>query len=252
MRVFEGSSGSGEEGEENMMHNHSSDTEVTTLSIELAKVAKRKEVLRKELESCDHREKELALKLNSALGLVPLQEAADRVSRVIQKCKEQVAKMQSNRMRERWLAMTPEKRTEYKAKMKAARWKKPATALLVCFWLLISQVCFAQRIPCPTLQASWYSVASLQKEGTWKHSKGVMANGELFNESNFTCATRLYPLRTLLLVTNIQNGRTCVVRVTDRIGKRFATKRIDLSKAAFAKIASLQQGLVSVKVEVVR
>ena len=36
---------------------------------------------------------------------------------------------------------------------------------------------------------------------------------------------------------------------TDRIGKRFATKIIDLSQRAFAEIANLKQGLVSVKVE---
>lgn len=98
------------------------------------------------------------------------------------------------------------------------------------------------------LIASWYSIDSLKQEGTYKHSKGVMANGQLFNDNAPTCATRLYPLNTWLCVTNIKSGQSIIVKVTDRIGKRFATKRIDLSKGAFSQIANLKQGIVSVKV----
>jgi rare lipoprotein A len=101
-----------------------------------------------------------------------------------------------------------------------------------------------------TLKASWYSVESLKKEGTWKTSKGVMADGTLFNDNSYVCATRLYPLHTILCITNVQSGRSVIVRVADRIGKRFATKRIDLSKRAFSEIANLEQGVVPIKVEV--
>ncbi len=99
------------------------------------------------------------------------------------------------------------------------------------------------------LTASWYSIESLKKEGTWKLTKGVMANGDKFRDEGFTCACRLYPLGTRLRVTNLENGRDVEVRVTDKIGKRFATKRIDLSKAAFQKICDLDKGLCKVKVE---
>lgn len=97
------------------------------------------------------------------------------------------------------------------------------------------------------LQASWYSRASLIKEGTWKHSKGVMANGRVFDENLFTCATRLYPLGSRLRITNLQNHKSVIVETTDRIGRRFAYTRIDLSKAAFAAIADCKQGLVPVR-----
>lgn len=102
------------------------------------------------------------------------------------------------------------------------------------------------------LTASWYSVESLKKEGTWKHSKGVMANGTYFNEDNFTCATRIFPLGTMLKIINpAKRGghNSVIVKVTDRIGKRFAKTRIDLSKRAFSQIADLKQGLIQVKVE---
>jgi rare lipoprotein A len=78
-----------------------------------------------------------------------------------------------------------------------------------------------------------------------------MANGKKFKDEAFTCATRIFPLNSTLKVTNIDSGVDVRVKVTDRIGKRFATKRIDLSKAAFAQIAELDKGLVKVKVEVI-
>jgi rare lipoprotein A (peptidoglycan hydrolase) len=112
-----------------------------------------------------------------------------------------------------------------------------------------------------TLTASWYSVASLKKEGTWKKCEKRMANGKRFNENALTCATRLYPLGTLLRVTRIIKGETeedditkvVIVKVTDRIGKRFAKTRIDLTKIAFEYLLTENEttdiGLLKVKVE---
>lgn len=100
------------------------------------------------------------------------------------------------------------------------------------------------------IKASWYSVESLKREGSWKIWKGVMANGERFNDDGYTAASRLHNLGTMLVVTNINNGKSVVVKVTDRIGKRFAKTRIDLSKRAFSEIAMLKQGLVPVRIEV--
>lgn len=99
------------------------------------------------------------------------------------------------------------------------------------------------------LKASYYSIASLKKEGTYKHSKGIMANGKLFKDDAMTCATRLYPLGAHLLITNTANGKSVAVVVTDRISKRLGTTRIDLSRGAFMKIASLKEGLVNIDVK---
>jgi len=133
--------------------------------------------------------------------------------------------------------------------------------LAICGGLLVQLVSMASgegadgvRIPkgCRPIIASWYSIESLKEEGTWELTKGVMANGEKFNENNFTCGTRLFPLGTVLLVTNNQTLKQVQVIVTDRIGKRFATTRIDLSKRAFSEIADLEQGIVPVTVERIR
>jgi rare lipoprotein A (peptidoglycan hydrolase) len=99
------------------------------------------------------------------------------------------------------------------------------------------------------LTASYYSVQSLKEEGTYAYSGGRMANGLRFRDSGATCACNGYPLGTRLLVTNLRNGRSVVVLVTDRTARRFTGKRIDLAISQFAKIASLKQGIARVTVE---
>lgn len=116
--------------------------------------------------------------------------------------------------------------------------------LIICIFLFSCSLAHAQE-----LTASWYSVASLKKEGTWKTSKGVMANGKNFKDDNFTCACRLYPLGSLLRITTPRGGKSITVRNTDRIGRRFAYTRIDLSKSAFLMLAPLEKGIIKVEVE---
>ena len=134
-----------------------------------------------------------------------------------------------------------EKSTEYSAFM-------VAVCLLVALLIMVvcCKGCKAQEIP---LQASWYSIDSLKREGTYKYSKGVMANGHIFSDNNFTCATRLFPLGSTLRVNMGLSKSYVIVKVTDRIGKRFAKTRIDLSRAAFQRIANLKEGLINVEVE---
>lgn len=102
------------------------------------------------------------------------------------------------------------------------------------------------------LRASWYSEASLIKEGTWKHGKrSLMANGKEFDEQALTCASgKEYPLGTRLRVT--YKAKSVVVVVTDRIARRFYGKRIDLSRGAFGKLAPHKLGVISVSVEVIK
>ena len=124
--------------------------------------------------------------------------------------------------------------------------------LISVFILIFHSGCDLQPVFATEITASWYSKQSLKNEGTWKYSKGIMANGELYNENKYTCANRIYPLGTMLKITNISNGKSVIVKTTDRIGKRFAETRIDLSKSAFNKIENLNKGLTKVKVEVVK
>lgn len=94
-------------------------------------------------------------------------------------------------------------------------------------------------VPChaEVLTASYYDLASLKAEGTYKYSKGVMANGQRFSDVRLTAACNIFPLNSWLRITSIENGKSVIVKNTDRIGKRFATTRIDLSKKAFLNLA---------------
>ena len=73
-----------------------------------------------------------------------------------------------------------------------------------------------------------------------------MSDGTRYNKDSLTCAHRRYPLGTMLKVTNIKNGKSVVVKVTDRCGSRIM---IDLSYAAAKKIDMLAAGITMVKVE---
>src|SRR5918992_5671850 len=71
-------------------------------------------------------------------------------------------------------------------------------------------------------RASWY--------GEPHHGRKT-ASGEKFDMHRFTAAHRTLPLGTRLLVTNIANGRSVVVRVNDR-GPYRGDRILDLSYAA--------------------
>lgn len=95
-----------------------------------------------------------------------------------------------------------------------------------------------------TLIASWYDGKSLIDEGTWRKTQGVMANGKQYDPGRLSCASWDWPLGTRLIVRAVVSGREVVVINTDRTAKRFAGKRIDLSRGAFLKIGDLATALL--------
>jgi rare lipoprotein A len=64
-----------------------------------------------------------------------------------------------------------------------------------------------------------------------------------------TAAHRTLPFETMVLVTNLNNGKTTTVRITDR-GPFVAGRVIDLSLAAAREIESVGPGVVPVRLEV--
>ena len=85
--------------------------------------------------------------------------------------------------------------------------------------------------------------------GSW-HGKKT-ANGEIFNENSLTAAHKTLPFGTRVKVTNLDNGKSVVVRINNR-GPYSNGRIIDLSKAAFAKIANTSKGVTKVKLEVAK
>ena len=74
------------------------------------------------------------------------------------------------------------------------------------------------------------------------HHGRLMANGRPFNMHAMTTAAPSLPLGTKLRVT--ANGKSVVVTVTDRGPAKRLNRVLDLSKAAFAKLAPTRQGVV--------
>jgi rare lipoprotein A len=86
--------------------------------------------------------------------------------------------------------------------------------------------------------ASWY--------GSYFHGK-TTANGETYNMYGISAAHKLLPMHTMLLVTNLDNGKEVVVRVNDR-GPFVRGRIIDLSYGAAKKISLVQAGIARVKI----
>jgi peptidoglycan lytic transglycosylase len=75
------------------------------------------------------------------------------------------------------------------------------------------------------------------------------ASGQPFNMDGLTCAHRQLPLGTRILVTNLLNSRTLVLRVTDR-GPAVASRVLDVSKGAAKRLGFLGAGLTPVQIQV--
>ena len=75
------------------------------------------------------------------------------------------------------------------------------------------------------------------------------ANGEIFNMRALTAAHRSYPFNTKMRVTNLDNGRTVIVRINDR--GPFKLERItDLSLGAAEALDMTKSGTAKVRLEV--
>ena len=83
-----------------------------------------------------------------------------------------------------------------------------------------------------------------------KHQMMKTASGELYDHSLSTAAHKTLPLGVKVKVTNIENGKSVVVKINDR-GPFAKGRIIDLSQSAFSSIADTSSGLIDVKIEIV-
>ena len=74
------------------------------------------------------------------------------------------------------------------------------------------------------------------------------ASGLLYHKDSLTCAHKTYPFGTRLKVTNLKNGRSVIVKVTDR-GPNMRYRIIDLSASAAKEIKMINDGVCKVVVE---
>jgi rare lipoprotein A len=86
--------------------------------------------------------------------------------------------------------------------------------------------------------------------GTWYGNAfhgNYTKSGEIFDKNKLTCASNHFKLGTKLKVTNIENGKSVIVKVTDTGSFRKVT--LDLSKKAFSKIAELDKGVINITIK---
>ena len=88
--------------------------------------------------------------------------------------------------------------------------------------------------------ASWY--------GNDFHNKKT-ANGEKYDMNTLTAAHRTLPLPSIVKVTNLENGRSLVLRVNDR-GPYAKNRIIDISKKGAALLGYQTKGTAKVRVEI--
>ena len=90
-------------------------------------------------------------------------------------------------------------------------------------------------------RASWYGAYFQGRKTT---------SGERFNRFKYTCAHKTLPFGTRLRVTNVKNGKSVVVRVSDR-GPYRHQRIIDLSEIAARPLGLVECGAATVVAEVV-
>ena len=91
-------------------------------------------------------------------------------------------------------------------------------------------------------KASYYSLKFQLKK---------TASGELYDKSKRTAAHKKLPFGTNIKVTNTKNRKTIIVKINDR-GPFVKGRIVDLSSSAFGRIAHLDEGVIDVKIEVIK
>lgn len=129
--------------------------------------------------------------------------------------------------------------------------KKQMIMLLLTLFTL-SGIC---QQPMET-QASWYGE---------KYDGRTTASGEIYDMDSFTTASPNIPFGTVLLVTNLENKRSVVVKVNDRGPFEMDTegntifplkphpkRGLDLSKRAFRSIAEEEKGIIDIEYRIIQ
>jgi rare lipoprotein A len=132
--------------------------------------------------------------------------------------------------------------------------------LIVAFFLITAcgprhRIVYERRMPPPEKEikiekretrevqqgiASWY--------GADFHGKQT-SSGEVYDMYQLTCAHQTLPLGTMVMVTNLENGKSVELKVNDR-GPFVKGRIIDVSYAAAKMLNMSEKGTAMVKVEV--
>jgi len=77
------------------------------------------------------------------------------------------------------------------------------------------------------------------------------ATGERFSSNKMTAAAKGLPLGSHVMVTNIKNGRSAMVRIND-CGPYMKDRKLDLSRTAASRLGLIHDGVGKVRVKVIK
>lgn len=173
-------------------------------------------------------------------------------------------------MRRRWRSIFPRK------KRGRARWRERWRDLITAFVLVgavvggLTQLGRFRSPPQPVYKVGdpyqidgvWYRPAedyAYKRTGTASFYGGEMrgldfqgrptANGEIYDMDALTAAHKTLPMPSVVRVTNLENGRSLVLRVNDR-GPFVGDRIIDVSRRAAQLLGFERKGLARVRVEI--
>lgn len=104
----------------------------------------------------------------------------------------------------------------------------------------------------PKTQMDNFNTLAYSGEASW-YGPGfygnLTANGEVYRPGTMTAAHRYLPFGTRVRVTNLNNGRSAVVRINDR-GPYVGGRVIDLSEGAASVLGVKSSGVAPVRLQV--
>tara|TARA_Y100000590_G_scaffold461908_1_gene624678 strand:- start:443 stop:886 length:444 start_codon:yes stop_codon:yes gene_type:complete len=110
----------------------------------------------------------------------------------------------------------------------------------------------------PTIKTKKYKTTKSSKKilkgiSSWYgpnfHGK-LTANGEVYDMYGVTAAHKTLPLNTVARVTNLDNGKSIILRINDR-GPYVGSRILDCSMGAAKKLGFYSAGTAMVKIEVI-
>ncbi len=110
----------------------------------------------------------------------------------------------------------------------------------------------ASLLPLPVAQQTMYQLEATNQTlaglaswyGPYFHGRQT-ATGETFDQNDFTAAHPSLPFNTYLKVTNLDNGKSVIVRINDR-GPYFENRTLDLSREAARSLDSETTGVIPI------
>ena len=118
--------------------------------------------------------------------------------------------------------------------------------LLLLLPVLVEGCATAGARPGPMMGPESTGVASYVSS---RYDRHATSSGAVYNERRLTAAHRTLPFGTRVRVTNLTNGRSVVVTITDR-GPFRRGRIIDVSKRAATELGFLAQGTARVRLEI--